>query len=102
MGECQVCSEAPQARGRPQHVRYPAPYLPRHLWPPGYCPRKGQTAGSVSDLPGHLPGVNPDRAFPLGIDLTEAYLERRCGWGVSPHCQGIEVGGLWQREGGSK
>ena len=35
----------------------------------GYCPRKGQAAGSVSDMPGHLPGVSPTRAFPQGLGL---------------------------------
>ena len=35
----------------------------------GYYPRKGQAAGSMSDMPGHLPGVSPTRAFPQGLGL---------------------------------
>ena len=53
-------------------------------------------------MPEGLPGVSPVRAFPLGLGLIEAYLEVRCGQGLSPHRQGLEVRGLWQREGGSK
>ena len=37
----------------------------------------------------------------MGLGLIEAYLEGRCGLGLSPHCQGLEVRGLWQREGGA-
>ena len=37
----------------------------------------------------------------MGLGLIEAYLEGRCGLGLSPHCQGLEVRGLWQTEGGA-
>ena len=67
----------------------------------GYCPRKRQAAGSVRHAREHRWG-QPRRAFPLGLGLIAAYLEGRCRKGVSPHCQGLEVGGLWQREEGSK
>ena len=53
-------------------------------------------------MPGRLPVVSPTRASPLGLGLNEAYLEGRCRKQVSPHCQGQEVGELWQRDGGSK
>ena len=66
-----------------------------------YCPRKGQAAGCVSDIPGRISDVSPTRAFPLGLGLIEAYLE--WWWAeVSSHCQGLEVIGLWQsKEGGN-
>ena len=53
-------------------------------------------------MPGSLPVVSPARAFPLGLGLFEAYLEGRCGQGLSPHCRGVEGGRLCQREVGSK
>ena len=99
-GKDQFCTEAPQARGRALHdpcPGQPCPYIPGLQ---RYCPRKRQAAGSMSDMPGRLPRVSPIRAFPLGLGLMEDYSQGWCGQGVSPHCQGLEVGGLWQREWG--
>ena len=49
-----------------------------------------------------LLGVSPARPFQMGLGLTEAYLKQSCGQGLSPHCQGLEVRGLWQGEVVSK
>ena len=70
MGECRFCSEAPQDRGRSQHGRCTWLALPRHSWPPGALPHESAGCGGVSDMPGHLPGVSPARAFPLGLGLS--------------------------------
>ena len=80
-------------------VSQPCPDIPGLQ---GYYPRKGQAAGSMSDMPRHLPRVSPARAFPQGLGRIEAYLEGRCGQDISPHCQSLDEQGFWQREGGSK
>ena len=47
----------------------------------GYCPMKGQSVGSVSDMPRHLTVISLARAFSLVLGLIEAYLDGRCGRG---------------------
>ena len=100
--ERQFCSEARNTTGRDQHGPGHWPALKRHSWLQGVLTPEGAGYGSASDMPEGLPGVSPVRAFSLGLGLIEAYLEGRCGQGLSPHRQGLEVGGLWQREGGNK
>ena len=63
-------------------------------------PHEGAGCGSVSDVPGALPGVRSARAFPL--ELSPRPPRRGGAHRLSPHCQGLELWGLCQREGKSR
>ena len=104
-GECRLCSEAPQSRGRTEQGPYSWPALPRSSWPPGewYCPTKLQAAGSGSRHARVPPQAHPRWCLSPGPrPRLRPPSKGGCWQGLSPHYQQLELRGPRQREGTSK